>query len=299
MLRLAVLVALVLAAPALADGGPGPGTVSGGDGVGTTNQTILEAVQTSDGRILQTGNVTGNWGIPAVAYDGVAGGLSRNNSTLVLEQANVLGPTNGHTTFQIVNPKVMGSRELSLKGNFTYDALSPNGSMLYLVDHVSATNGNAYQVRAYDLWTSRLLPRVIADRTQRSWTMQGIPVVRTVSPNDRFVYTLYENPGGYPFVHELDTVRAVAHCIGLPYLGKQVDLTDETMVLVDGGRKLAIGMRSGTSLYRFEVPTYRAPATRSTSSGFPWWWVAVGAGAVLAVGFAGLSRRPRRRAMPA
>jgi len=31
------------------------------------------------------------------------------------------------------------------------------------------------------------------------------------------VYTLYMNPGGYPFVHALDTIRGKAHCVGLPW----------------------------------------------------------------------------------
>ena len=61
------------------------------------------------------------------------------------------------------------------------------------------------------LRANRLLPGRIADRTQRSWVMQGSAVTRTTSEDGRWVYTLYTNPGGYPFVHALDTVRGVAH----------------------------------------------------------------------------------------
>src|SRR5205085_2238306 len=78
---------------------------------------------------------------------------------------------------------------------------------LYLIQHVSATNLDRYLVREYDLFADRLLPGAIADRTQRGWVMQGAPLARATSANGRFVYTLYQNPGGYPFVHALDTAR--------------------------------------------------------------------------------------------
>jgi hypothetical protein len=47
--------------------------------------------------------------------------------------------------------------------------------------------------------------------------MQGWAASRVASPSGRWVYTLYANPGGYPFVHALDTVNRVAHCVGLPW----------------------------------------------------------------------------------
>ena len=44
--------------------------------------------------------------------------------------------------------------------------------------------------------------------------MQGFPAKRTASKDGRWVYTMYANPNGYPFVHALDTVNGVAHCVG-------------------------------------------------------------------------------------
>jgi hypothetical protein len=63
----------------------------------------------------------------------------------------------------------------------------------------------------------RLLPGRIADRAQKSWVMQGRATARATTADGRWVYTLYANPGGYPFVHALDTVKAVAHCVGIPW----------------------------------------------------------------------------------
>jgi hypothetical protein len=106
---------------------------------------------------------------------------------------------------------------ISLKGTFGFDALSPDGSRLYLIQHMSTDDINHYVVRAYDLAAGRLLPGRIADRTQKGWVMQGFAVNRATSTTGRWVYTLYVNPGGFPFIHALDTVKGVAHCIGLPW----------------------------------------------------------------------------------
>ena len=51
------------------------------------------------------------------------------------------------------------------------------------------------------------MPGRIADKTQKGWVMQGWPTARATTADGRWVYTLYSNPGGYPFVHALDTVR--------------------------------------------------------------------------------------------
>ena len=59
-------------------------------------------------------------------------------------------------------------------------------------------------------------PGRIADKAQPSWVMEGsrrrARRAATVAGSTRS-----SAPGGYPFVHALDTVRGVAHCIGLPW----------------------------------------------------------------------------------
>src|SRR5581483_2244369 len=56
-----------------------------------------------------------------------------------------------------------------LQGDFAYDALSPDGHVLYLIQHVSKTSLSRYLVRAYDLRRRELRPGAIADRTQPNW----------------------------------------------------------------------------------------------------------------------------------
>ena len=58
---------------------------------------------------------------------------------------------------------------------------------------------------------------MIADKRQAGWLMEGYPVARATTPNGRWVYTLYQQPNNYPFVHALDTVSRTAVCIGIPW----------------------------------------------------------------------------------
>jgi hypothetical protein len=275
--RLVCALFLALAAPAgaaLADGGNGPGVLLGGDGIAGADgavryvtvpagrNTLLEAVRTRDGRVLRWRELKGGWGIPAVAYDGSVGGLARDNRVLVLAQQSFVMPLRRRTTFQVVDPKTFGYETITLRGDYAYDALSPDGGRLYLIRHTSASNFNRYVVRAYDLGADRLLAGTIADRTQRGWVMEGIPMARTTSANGRFVYTLYQNVGGYPFVHALDTARGTAHCIGLPWTGDQSLISSIKLTVRDGTLALAVpwpaGKRPATlPSFRIDTSSYR------------------------------------------
>jgi hypothetical protein len=183
--------------------------------------------------------------------------------------------------------------EVFLKGDFAFDALSPDGSMLYLINHVSKKDINRYVVRAFDLDANRLLPGRIADRTQRGWVMNGVPLTRVTSADGRWAYTLYQNPGGYPFVHALDTVRGVAHCIGIPFTGSQDALWNMRLDVRGGGRSLALHWKSGRPYLSMSTTTWQL--TRP-GGGFPWWMLGAGGGALLLVASLVLLRRRRVRA---
>jgi hypothetical protein len=303
-----------MSAAAAADGGPSPGTLQGGTGVlgngvryvtvGTGRTTTLEAVQTNGGKVVGWINLAGDWGIPAVTFNGGTGGLAKNRSTLVLGQ-NAYGSVLRKTSrFAIFTPKTLRHRAtVVLKGDFSFDALSPNGRVLYLIEHRSSRDLTSYRVRAYDLSRRRLHPGAIADRTQRGWVMHGTPVSRATTADGRFVYTLYQNPGGYPFVHALDAVRGVAHCVGLPWTGDQSAIGTLRLSLRDDGRTLAITMPwaggnppATLPSFMVDTQTYRVsqpPAATSPHGGFPWWTLGLAAIPLLLIGMR-LLRRPWR-----
>ena len=291
------LVVALAAAPAALAGGPSPGVSHGGGGVlgpgggvryttvGTTRHTTVVAIR--GGLVVRSTTIDGGYGIPAIDFNGSKGGLSADGSTLVLGDTalrNGRYPLKKQSSFAVLatNPLSLQAR-VTLKGDFSFDALSPDGSKLYLIQHKGGPNLNRYVVRAYDLREQRLLPGLIADRTQRGWVMQGSPVTRATSAGGRWVYTLYMNPGGYPFVHALDTVRGEAHCIGIPWKGKQDTLWKMRLHLGDGGHTLRLDRPSGQTYVAIAAGTWRIshPGAPSGGGSFPWWIVGVAGGAAL------------------
>jgi hypothetical protein len=298
---LLVSLAAFAAAPAAsAAGGPPQYAMQGGTGVSTLNgnshfvavpgpgnaATLIESIG-SDGSVWNWPSFKGSWGVPMITYRDPAG-LSRDGRTLVLQTLTSGNPT----SFLVLNTRTMRVREqFTLKGNYSFDALSPDASRLYLIQRVDANNYSRYIVRAYDLKAHRLLPGRIADRTQKSWVMQGDALTRTTSLGGRWVYTLYMNNGGTPFIHALDTVKGVAHCIGIPWAS-----TDQgglgNVVLSLHGKRLAVHWRSGRSWLNVDTASWQISS--APGSGFPWRWLGLGLGLIAVAGALLLLARRRR-----
>jgi hypothetical protein len=213
----------VAVAGAAADGGPSPGVETGWDGVRTPGgalryvaidtgrNTVLSVIRTSDGRVLRYGVVAGSFGIPLVASDGSTGGLAHNGKKVVL--ASVTGPKPAASSFAVVSTKALRLQQLvRLRGAWSFDALSPDGTTMYLIQYNAASGYARYRVRAYDLAARRLVPGAIVDKTEPG-PMVGSPVTRTTSADGAWAYTLYARPAGKPFVHALDTVHGTARCL--------------------------------------------------------------------------------------
>ncbi len=277
---LALIVAALVAAPAgLAAGGPqyaavgGLGVSSPGGklhyvalGSGASRTTVVTVG--ADGSVWNWPSFRGTWGIPMVGYQ-TAVGISRDGRRLYLQSTSVGAPTR----FLVLDTRSMRAVDrFTLQGAFSFDALSPDGTRLYLIDRIDAANLSRYVVRAYDLRAHELLPGRIADRTQKSWVMEGDALTRAVGPGGRWVYTLYTNPGGTPFVHALDTVKGVAHCIGIPWTGVDQNALLNVVLRVRGDR-LALDWRSGKRWLQVGNATWRV--SPAAPAGFPWGWLAL------------------------
>jgi hypothetical protein len=260
-----------------------------------TRRTVLEKIEVRQGQVYSWLPLDGTWGNASLGTGtGPGEGLSHDGRTLVLVSTSE--PYGSPSSFLVVDTRLLRVvRRITLHGSFSFDALSPDGSRLYLIQYAYGGQGDLtdYIVRGYDLRRNRLLPGRIADRTQKDWSMHGSPVTRTYSAYGRWVYTLYENPGGYPFVHALDTVRGKAHCIKLPWEEdrNQDGLWNLALAVHDRGRTLAVHWKSGRPWLRVAVGSWRMSYPRSS---FPWGWIGAGAGAVLVLAGAGLLLRRRR-----
>jgi hypothetical protein len=259
-LCLVVLGALIVV-PGASAAYPGPYAVQGGNGVlsndgslhfiafGVGESTLVRANRSSDGTTAMSRTIAGAYGVPAITSTGPGDGMFRNGSTFVLQSTG----WHASTQFLFLRTRDLSTRaQINLKGTFAFDALSPNGKMLYLVQHRTIQDVNHYVVRGYDLNARRLLPGRIADKSQQSWVMQGWAVDRVTSPAGRWAYTLYANQGGTPFVHALDTVKGVAHCVGIPWPATDPNQNEVyNFRLTLAGTKLAVRMGIGGDVYRF------------------------------------------------
>jgi len=298
-----VTVAAVAAAPAAADGLPVLGIDVGTQGVTvpasadryvTINRgagTLVERIARNGGKVVQLTTLTGTFTIPAVAYDSSSGGLSADGRTLVLIEPRRSFPR-PETTFALLDARTLRVRHrFTLRGDFSFDAVSPRGRTMFLINYTSP-DPTRYAVRAYDLRSGRLRPAPITDPAERSDKMRGSPITRLTSADGRWAYTLYDGSGAAPFVHALDTATSRAHCIDLELLGGRGDLW-QLRLRADRGGGLSVVSSSGpvarVDLARFTAAPPSAPAQRDLRP-----WLVLGA-ALAAATLAVLAGRAVRR----
>jgi hypothetical protein len=290
-----VLVALLPAA-AHADGLPVEGVDASLSGVASAavngvryvtppagRKTVVAAVDVDSGRLLRTRLLPGRFTVPVVAYDGSSSGLSEDGRTLVLIQPRQSFPRRT-TTFAVLGTETLRLRDVfTLRGDFSFDALSPNGRLLYLVEYLSPDDPSRYLVRLYDLTAHRLLPGPIIDPREVGDVMRGTPVTRSYSPDGRFAYTLYDGAGKHPFIHALDTVEKSARCIDLHGLmgfqrfqDLKLDVSPEggTIAVALGGEPVAL-VDTQTNEVTDPPPAVNpdALATATDPSSVPWFMV--------------------------
>jgi hypothetical protein len=245
---IAALVTLALAPIAYADGLPiadtGPPAIVGSDDVGgrlvalpTERGTVVARIGDT---VYMSRLLDGRYTVPVVALDRTASGLSTDGSTLVLINPRRTFPR-GRTSFVVLNAKNLRMRShIILQGDFSFDALSPDGTRLFLIHYLSRKDPTRYEVRALDVPSGKLLPTPIVDKSEPDERMAGLPITRQTTADGRWAYTLYDGAGKEPFVHALDTVNGEAHCIDLEMLAGRQDLYDLRLGLGPGDSGLAV-----------------------------------------------------------
>lgn len=264
-----------VAAGARSDGGgPSPGAVQGWDGVlapggqlryvalWAGRQTAVAAVRVHGGRVVRSTAIRGTYGVPLVANDGTAGGLSADGKTLVLSTYPTIPGPQSVTRFAVLSTKTLRlQRAVTLRGSYSYDAISPDGSAMFLIEYLSlntATQVAHYRVRAFDLAAGRLLEGAITDRRERGQDMQGQPVTRATSGDSTWAYTLYSRYVGKGFVHALDTRHRAAVCVDLPWNVP----ANVRMALSADGRQLVLRQPEIGRFAVIDTKTFRVQALK-------------------------------------
>ena len=191
------------------------------------------------GGAMRERRLAGTFSLPAVAYDGSPAGVSADGRTLVLISPRTRYPRR-RTTFAVIDARSLRVRgHIGLKGDFSFDAISPDGRLMYLVQYNPREFGE-YDVRAYDIRTRHLLAKPIVDPREPDEEMYGVPVTRATSADGRWAYTLYDSKE-HPFVHALDTSGRTAACIDLDDVRKAWGATLELRGPSDpGGPRLDV-----------------------------------------------------------
>jgi hypothetical protein len=243
-------------------------------------ETLVERIARNGGRVLGLNRIPGSFTIPAVAYDASASGLSADGRTLVLIEPRLSFPRR-NTRFALLDAHTLRlEHAIALRGDFSFDAVSPRGKTMFLVNYTSPGDPTRYSVRAYDLRTSTLLPDEIRDPAERGDAMRGSPITRVMSADGRWAFTLYDGAGGTPFVHALDTKALRAHCVDLPMLAGRSDLWSLRFTL--GAHDVLQVGKPGTAIADIDLTSFTAhvPATSGRWSLRPWLLLA---GALLAL----------------
>ena len=274
MLRLIAfaLVPLVLAVgnAAAGKGGPTPGVVAGGDGavdaakavryvaLPGAKATTVAAVRVSDGRVLRYTTIPGAFGIPLVAFDGTAEGVSTDGETLVLAD---VGAREDETRFAVLSTASLRLKKaVTLPGLWAYDALSRDGRMLYATQYLGAEANARYKVRTVSLVTGKPVGGALVDTREPGEEMNGSPWARARSANGAWAYTYYAKPNGTAFVHALDTARRRAFCVDLPWRTRAQALFGVRLSLVDRGRRLVLSKAGMGRLALVDTRSFKVSA---------------------------------------
>jgi hypothetical protein len=206
------------------------------------SRTVVDAIDQASRQVRREVWLDGRFVLPDVLPGGPPEGLSRDGRTLVLQEA----PADGRTRFAVLDAALSGTpRIIGLRGWFSYDAMSPHGSVLYLIQQLAPAGSDHYAVRALDVGPARLWDGAIVDKRTPGEAMTGRPLSRATDPDGTVVATLYLRESGGPFVHLLNVVDGFALCADLP----RGPVSGWTLSYIDG--RLLVLDRTGAG--RFAV----------------------------------------------
>lgn len=184
----------------------------------SSGQTTVRALDLLSGEPVRETTFDGAYVLPETGPYAVPVGLSPDGGWLVLQ---------GHST-RPAHAALRGSHFavldtgfsqppvfVDLIGMFTFDAISSDGTALYLIEDLSHEQPNQYQVRLYDVAQGRLRDGAIADKSG-STVMRGRYTTSVASPDGTWLYSLYVKDDAGPFIHALNLGERFAVCIFLP-----------------------------------------------------------------------------------
>lgn len=198
------------------------------------DRTTVQAIDLTTGAVLRTTTLAGKYALPENESNARLGGLALDGKTLVLaevisdQQKQKFNTEKRWVSHLAVLDTGLQTPAhiLELDGNFVFDALSPDGAYLYMIEHLMPFEEGRYQVRQYNLTTNQLNPQVVVEKGENETIMEGYGGAQVISPRGDWVFTFYQKTE-HPFIHALNTENAFAVCMDLPAAGKLNDPTSK------------------------------------------------------------------------
>jgi DNA-binding beta-propeller fold protein YncE len=164
------------------------------------DRTTITLYDTRTGATIRAFDIAGSYTTTTAGF--VDAALSPNGRWLALRSQK---PPSGQRQFAIVDTnggKLV--KNFSLPGDFELDALSPAGTMVYLIERTNDA-AHHYSIRAYDATAMQLLDGYVADKSElEDPQMTGYAVARQLDPHGNRAYTLYVDPANnHAFIHVL------------------------------------------------------------------------------------------------
>ncbi|HET6831741.1 MAG TPA: hypothetical protein VFH44_10375 [Solirubrobacterales bacterium] len=240
----------------------------------------------------------------------------RDAWTLVLIRS--AGPINQAKLIVLGTNKLAIKNRIELKGQYSFDAISPDGRTAYVVEYPQPLRYDRYRVLKLDLQTGRLAKEPVADedvgldeeaedeggKGAVEGEMRGLALSRVDSGDGRWAYTLYDGGGDVPFIHALDTVGDRAVCIFMPQLEGLGRREIAKATISDGAETgtLTVVGRDGRELARVDTATFAVTTptdeVSESGAGMTAPLILAGAAALPALGLGAILIGRRRRTRP-
>jgi hypothetical protein len=165
------------------------------------------------GQLLGATRVAGRLWLQAVSAEGrrvVLGGAGPRSSTrfVVLDRYRV-------------------ARQVTLPGAYESEMLSPDGTKLFLIHWLT----NTYELKLYDFARRRLVATPTLEPDGSVEKMVGQAWTGVATRDGRWLLTLYVKGDGTAFVHALDLVDSVGHCLDVPGRAGSLEIGAAALVL--------------------------------------------------------------------
>ncbi|GAC1390838.1 MAG: hypothetical protein NVS4B11_09980 [Ktedonobacteraceae bacterium] len=187
-----------------------------------SGHTKITVTSTKSGASIRSFTIPGAYS--TLEQDYTKSVLSSNGRWLALKQ---LGDVRAKSAFVVVDTEAGKlSKNMQLQGDFDLDAVSPDGSRVYLLERLNDASGH-YYVRLYRTDVNQLESAIVVDKTEiDDPKMLGSALTRQMANGGITAYTLYTDTAhNIAFVHALPLASDYigARCIILP-TGKSANL---------------------------------------------------------------------------